>query len=321
LSADLIVSERARATLRCPSCRAEIAGDSALTCIGCQAVYPIVQRIPILVDEATSLFSHQAFVRALPTTWTPTSKVRRTVSRFLPSLSKNMKAVENYRLLGDLLDADRRGAASVVVVVGGSRLGQGIHEIVRRPGLDFVDTDVSFGPRTKIVCDAHNLPFADGSVDAVVIQAVIQALLDPTRCIAEIHRVLREDGLIYAETPFMQQVCGAQYDFTRFTHLGHRRLFRDFEEIRSGAVCGPGMAFAWSYQYLLLSHTRRPALRTAIKGFTRATAFWLKYLDHYLIDKPGALDAASGFYFLGRRANSPLSDGDLVASYRGANDL
>ena len=321
MSMHVIMSERARASLRCPSCRGELVGEKALTCTGCGEVYPIVKRVPILVDEKMSLFSREVFVQEQPTTWTPTSSVRRTVSRFLPSLSKNMKAAENFQFLGDLLDADRGGTASLVVVVGGSRLGQGMHEFVQRPRLDLVETDVSFGPRTHLVCDAHSLPFADGSVDAVVIQAVIQSLLDPSRCVAEIHRVLREDGLVYVETPFMQQGCVARFDFTRFTLLGQRRLFRDFEEIRSGAACGPGMALAWSYQYLLLSHTRRPALRVAIKGFARATAFWLKYLDHYLIEKPGTIDAASGLYFLGRRASSPLSDSDLVASYRGAIEL
>ena len=54
--------------------------------------------------------------------------------------------------------------------------------------------------------------------------------------------VYKDDGLVYADTPFMQQVHMGRYDFTRFTYLGHRRLFRKFEEIDSGAVSGPAMA-------------------------------------------------------------------------------
>ena len=65
--------------------------------------------------------------------------------------------------------------------------------------------------------------------------------------------MLKGRGVVYAETPFMQQVHMGPYDFTRFTHSGHRRLFRRFEEVESGAVCGPGMALAWAYQYFLLS--------------------------------------------------------------------
>jgi SAM-dependent methyltransferase len=232
-----------------------------------------------------------------------------------------MKAHENYARLRDLLLADESDRRPRVLVIGGSRVGQGMEEFADDPRLDLVESDVSFGPRTSLVCDAHQLPLADASVDAVVVQGVIQALVDPTACVAEIHRVLRPGGYVYAETPFMQQVCVARFDFTRYTHLGHRRLFRDFEEVQSGPVCGPGMALAWSYQYFLLSFFRGPRTRTFVKGFTRLTAFWLKYFDFLLIDRPGGIDAASGVYFLGRRSETPLPDEELIAQYRGAVTL
>jgi hypothetical protein len=45
--------------------------------------------------------------------------------------------------------------------------------------------------------------------------------------------------------------------------------------------------------------------------------FWLKYLDPILSKKPGALDAASGFYFMGRKTESVYSDRELIGSYQG----
>jgi SAM-dependent methyltransferase len=275
----------------------------------------------VLIDEATSVFSHADFLEGRPTTWGSTSRLRRRVSRLLPSLSRNMAARENYAALTAHLLRERPEHAPRVLVIGGSRVGQGMDEFVANPRLELIESDVSFGPRTNLICDAHQLPLADESVDAVVIQGVLQALVDPDACIAEVHRVLTPDGLVYAETPFMQQVCVARFDFTRYTHLGHRRLFRNFEELSSGAVCGPGMALAWSYQYFLLSFFEAPRVRTAVKGFARLTAFWLKYFDRILIDRPGAIDAASGVYFLGRKSDSELPDRELVAQYRGAVSL
>jgi SAM-dependent methyltransferase len=310
------------ATLRCPACRSVLEQrPDGYACTGCGRTFPIVQDIPVLVDEQTSLFRHADFVDERPTTWLPTSRLRRTVSRYLPSLSRNMKGHENYAELAKLLVAEQSNGRPRVLVIGGSRVGQGMEDFADDPRLDLVESDVSFGPRTALICDAHQLPFADGSMDAVVIQGVLQALVDPQACVAEIHRVLRPGGYVYAETPFMQQVCVARFDFTRYTHLGHRRLFRDFEEVRSGPVCGPGMALAWSYQYFLLSFFEGPRVRTFVKGFTRLTAFWLKYFDHLLIDKPGGIDAASGVYFLGRRSDTALPDGELIAQYRGAVTL
>jgi SAM-dependent methyltransferase len=187
--------------------------------------------------------------------------------------------------------------------------------------IDLIETDVSFGARTQAIVDAHNIPFKDGSLDGVVAQAVLEHVLDPQRCVDEIHRVLKPDGLVYAETPFMQQVHAGPYDFTRFTHLGHRRLFRRFEELDSGAVCGPGMALAWTYQYFLMSFFTSGRMRKLATAFAHVTAFWLKWFDAYLIDKPGCLDAASGVYFLGRKSESVYPDSDLIASYRGAIGL
>ena len=133
----------------------------------------------------------------------------------------------------------------------------------------------------------------------------------------EIYRVLKKNGLGYAETPFIQQVHLGKYDFTRFTYLGHRRLFRKFEEISSGAVCGPGMALAWSYQYFLLSFVKAPFTRAIVKIFARVTSFWLLYFDYYLINKPGTFDSASGYHFLGKKSEKVLDDRKLITLYKG----
>jgi hypothetical protein len=119
-------------------------------------------------------------------------------------------------------------------------------------------------------------------------------------------------------TPFMQQVHMGRYDFTRFTHSGHRRLFRRFEEIAGGAVCGPGMALAWSYQYFLLSFARTPIMRGLLRAFAVVTSFYLKYADYYLIKTPASIDAASGFFFMGCKQGTVLTDRDLIRYYKGA---
>ena len=162
-----------------------------------------------------------------------------------------------------------------------------------------------------------NLSFEDGSFAGVIVQAVLEHVVDPYRCVEEIHRVLNEQGVVYAETPFMQQVHGGRYDFTRFTHLGHRRLFRRFEEIESGAVAGPGVALAWAYQYFLLSWASTRLWRTLLRNVARLTSFYLKYFDYYLMRKPGALDAASCCYFMGRKSEHILSDNELLKLYKG----
>jgi SAM-dependent methyltransferase len=193
-----------------------------------------------------------------------------------------------------------------------------MREFAATPSIRIVSTDVSFGPLTAIICDGHDLPFADGTFDAVIVQAVLEHVVDPVRCVSEVHRVLAPHGLVYAETPFMQQVHMGPYDFTRYSHSGHRRLFRQFDEVESGVAGGPGMALAWSYQYFLLSFASSRAARGLLRAFASLTGFFLKYFDSYLVSRNGALDAAAGIYFLGRRSDRTLSDRELVRYYRGA---
>jgi SAM-dependent methyltransferase len=312
--------ENTRRMLRCPVCTAPlIPGDARdeLSCTNVQGGhrFPIVGGIPVLIDESSSVFRLDDFIRQRSTTFRPTSRARRWLTGLLPELGETLVTATNYRTLAALLL--QRGGRPQVLVIGGSIAGRGMGDILVNPLIELTETDVSFGPRTALICDAHDLPFTDGAFDGVIAQAVLEHVADPYRCVEEIHRVLREDGLVYAETPFMQQVHMGPYDFTRFTHLGHRRLFRKFDEIASGAGGGPGAALAWSATYFLLGFVRSKTAIAAIKTLTRLTLFWLKYFDRYLIDKPGALDGSWGYYFLGRRGRDVLSDRALVELYRG----
>lgn len=289
------------ARLRCPKCRGVLV---AMSCAACKTTYPEVNGVPVLLDESSGMF------RAADVKDGLTSSSGMRLGRFLPGLGKNFKAASNYRKFGTLLPGKR------VLVLGGRILGEGTESLVDQD-LELVETDIALGPRTQLVCDAHALPFADGSFDGVVAQAVLEHVVDPARCVSEIHRVLGRDGVVYAETPFMQQVHAGAYDFTRFTHRGHRRLFRAFDEIDSGAACGPGMALAWSFSYFLQSFARTSFQRKLAQAAGALTTFPLRYLDPLIIDRDGALDGASAIYFLGRRATTELSDAELVKQYRG----
>lgn len=144
---------------------------------------------------------------------------------------------------------------------------------------------------------------------------MLEHVINPYLCVKEIHRVLKCDGLVYAETAFMQQVHGGRYDFTRFTRLGHRRLFARFQEIENGAVCGTGMALAWAYEHFLMSLTKSTTFKNLLRRFARFTWFWLKYFDYFKIDNPTTLHAASGYYFIGQKSDQKIDDRTLINLY------
>ena len=322
----LEASDSFRAILCCPACkgdlRAEVGGVLHCGDVRCGKSFPVIAGRPVLIDEARSIFHHGDYrspcqgaesESANPAEGTG-GKARLWLNR-IPSPSVNLSAVRCFRLMKRLLL--ERTAAPVVLLVGGGIRGKGMSELTGEPAIRLINVDPSPNSTAAVFCDAHDLPFQDGSVDAVVAQAVLEHVADPSRCAEEIHRVLKPNGIVYAETPFMQQVHLCGFDFTRFSHMGHRRLFRRFVEIESGAVAGPGTALSWAWRYFLASWTRSPRLAKTLSLFGRISAFVFELTDHIAGQRPGALDGASCIFFLGTKSEDVITDCALIAAYRG----
>jgi SAM-dependent methyltransferase/uncharacterized protein YbaR (Trm112 family) len=314
---ELRLSPTNAAKLRCPRCKQGLAAEGEeLRCTNpeCGNRYPVVGGIPVLFNEESSLFRNDA-VHSVVFKPPAEGSVRARIKRLVPTLSRNYRAADNYRVLRDRLEA---GGGGSVLVVGGGTAAIGIRELRQSGGIDIVETDVFIGPQTQAVCDAHDLPFAAESFDAVIIQGVICYLQQPERAVAEIHRVLKADGYVYSETPFVQQITGGRFDCVRYTPVGHRRLFRNFAEVMSGPIGGPGMVLAWSWHYFLLSFAIGRRSRSTMSMLARLTAFPLPLLDRWLGTRPWAVDTASGVFFLGRRSDVPATEDEILGCYSGA---
>ena len=90
-----------------------------------------------------------------------------------------------------------------------------------------VDLDPARKP--DIIGDAHNLPFGDGEVDAILSTDVFEHLKDPVRAVSEMKRVLKKGGKVIFVTRFIFPIHDSPNDFWRFTKYGLMELFNDFE--------------------------------------------------------------------------------------------
>lgn len=306
---------------RCPVCAAHLRADAdGWQCAsGDRHEFPVVAGIPVLLNPQRSIFRVEDFGPGARTTFKEPSPLAVKIGRLLPSPSRDLSMRPCYQRLARALDqrpADRRR----VLVIGCGDGSAGYGPVLGVEGVSLLETDVSMAGRATLVCDATDLPFEDRQFDLVVCVAVLEHVLEPQRCVDEIHRVLRDDGLVYATTPFMQQVHMGEYDFTRFTRSGHRWLFRAFDEVDSGIATGPASVLIWSVEYFFLAWTRSVALRRAIKGAVRLLLGWITVLDGPLARRASANDAAGGFYFLGQRAPAAsVTAREMVAYYRGAD--
>ncbi|MGO9883620.1 MAG: methyltransferase domain-containing protein [Solirubrobacteraceae bacterium] len=303
--------------LRCPTTGESLRlSDGYLQTPSDERRYTLTDGVLILVAPERSLFGASAVQRAAPL-----SRVRRARIWLRRRLTANPISAKNLHQLAELLQPSADGSPAPrrrVLVIGAGIVGFGVEQLLEADWLEVIETDVHIGPRTMIVCDAHDLPFVDGSFQAVVVQAVLEHVIDPVRVVAEIHRILAPSGLIYSEIPFMQQVHEGPYDFTRWTLGGHRRLLRDFDEIASGAVGGPGEALAWSLRYFAVALAGNSAIvRQLVSPLAVVATLPLRWADRWLGERPAGVDASSGTYILGRRREQPRTDREIVAAYEG----
>lgn len=277
------------------------------------ARYPVIDGKPVLIDFENSVIDHESV-----TSTGATSQVKRASysgpSRFLKRLlSPEVKATRrNVSELKSWLTALPEPAR--LLVVGGGTIGNSMLPLYDDERIQVYSFDIYASPAVQFVADAHAMPLQDDFFDAVVIQAVLEHVLHPATVVAEIWRVLKPDGLVYAETPFMQHVHEGAFDFTRFTDSGHRFLFRRFDLIDSGVCGGPGIQLMWSADYFA-----RAVFRSRLAGkLAKLAFFWAQWLDR-IIPEHYAIDAASGVYFLGKKSSSTIRASDIITYYQGAN--
>jgi SAM-dependent methyltransferase len=278
--------------------------------------YDIIGDCPILIDFDKGIFNKNGIVNKDNFSLLPSVIKRNSYQGFFSLVRKLVNpiqpaSIENLNQLIELLFSMEPNPR--ILIVGGGTVGAVMKDFYDDPRISIVSFDVYASPYVQFVADGHNIPLPDSIFDAVIIQAVLEHVLEPNVVVSEIHRVLKDNGIVYAETPFLQHVHEGPYDFTRYTESGHRYLFKNFELIKSGVLAGAGTQLLWSIDNFSRGLFRSKQLGKAIKlGF-----FWLQYFDRLIPDSYN-IDAASCVFFMGRKVNSKIPPRDIIAHYQGA---
>lgn len=155
------------------------------------------------------------------------------------------KNYTTYRRLW--LDACLDGFADemhgLVIDLGGKRenkRGSFLPPVEQTQAWWYINLDRQTAP--DIFADVARAPLPAGSVDCILCTEVLEHLPDPQACVDEMHRLLRDDGLVFASVPFFYPIHADPYDFQRFTEDGLRRLFHDFKLVEVYSMGGyPGV--------------------------------------------------------------------------------
>jgi SAM-dependent methyltransferase len=165
-----------------------------------------------------------------------------------------------------------------------------------------VNVNIGPFPNVDVVGDAHELPYADSSVDAIHCEAVFEHLHSPHLAAREVFRVLKPGGRAYVCTPFLQAYHGYPHHYQNFTLTGQVNLFEraGLRVVESGVCVGPtytlrhmGMTY--------LNHAPVP-LRQVLKALWAAVSLVMAPLDVVVRRRSDAHVMASTTYLVAVRA-------------------
>lgn len=109
----------------------------------------------------------------------------------------------------------------------------------------YTGCDIAALPGVDVVIrPGEKLPFADGAFDVVFSTQVFEHVANLPETIAELRRVLAQDGTLLVSVPFIFQVHGAPHDYRRLSEFGIRQALEGFEvaEVRRGGAIGSALA-------------------------------------------------------------------------------
>jgi len=283
--------------LACPVCKGDVKfDDNKIVCCACSRHYDVNGEVPVMLDEES----------------------RTEIDSYLASCAGQHMVDEYFEkgLFWKLYMAARR-------ITGGSDLHQPVKErldeIIGAGGEDglvievgsghrrlhekVVNVDISLFNNVDIIADGAKLPFKDGTVDAVLIIAVLEHARQPRELIEECRRVMKKGGVIYAEAPFVFRYHSYPTDFWRFSQNGMEEIFHGFTKKDTGVCVGPssGLLTFLTHYVTLFSFSDSPVINGILKGMVFALLFPLKYLDLLLVKNKRAHELAAGIYYTGEK--------------------
>ncbi len=87
-----------------------------------------------------------------------------------------------------------------------------------------------------VVADAHQLPFRDGALNTVFMNAVLEHLHHPHKALYEIHRVLKNCGLLYGWVAFLEPYHDSYF---HFSFRGLETILEDCGFVKASIWPGP----------------------------------------------------------------------------------
>lgn len=213
------------------------------------------------------------------------------ISKTYTSHTKSSRILKVLSSCINNLDHDEIG---LNIGAGGSRYGPKI-----------VNLDIRFNKFLNICADTEDLPFKQSTFSLVISQETLEHIRHPNQAILEMYRVLKKDGTLYCQIPFIIGFHSRPNDFWRFTSEGLRELFTTYgfkcEEVT--VAVGPAFGFyRIAVEFFAIFFSRLiPSAYYLFKGIGTLILYPFTFLDNFLANAEQAERIAASFYVLAKK--------------------
>jgi SAM-dependent methyltransferase len=164
------------------------------------------------------------------------------------------------------------------------------------------------------VCDLTSIPLPDGSLDAVLCTEVIEHIVEPTRALGELSRLLKPGGRLFVSAPLLSWLHMEPYHYYGgFTHYWYRHWLPKFGLAIDSItpVGGPGtscaaMCEAFYAEWSRAERNLRPLRRALSLAVRKPAAVVVRYVFPRILPKfdrwLGAETICSGYLVAATKA-------------------
>ena len=103
--------------------------------------------------------------------------------------------------------------------------------------VDYVGCDFRAGPGVDRLLDLHQIDLPSHTAGTLISMDTLEHVEYPRRAMSEVHRILKDDGIVMISSVMNFPIHAYPNDYWRFTPEGFRSLLQDFEHSFVGS-CG-----------------------------------------------------------------------------------
>ena len=192
----------------CPECYGIIVKiNSEYICKNCSLYFPIVNDIPRILTD-------QNLLKLFRETTRNENSLKSRIKSKIKLPDERIWSLQSRKLLKQILNQINPDNDNTFVVNMGSGC-ESFYKKLFKHYKGIIRIGIPHEVEVNAFGDAMKMPIKSSSIDLLISSSVIEHLSNPEKAVKELNRIIKPEGLIYAEIPFIGAYHMAPYDYQR----------------------------------------------------------------------------------------------------------